>query len=102
MAIGERNQGGCFELLPGVVWQPLDDGVMLLDTAKGQYFELNPSGSRMFELLLRESSVAAVAERLLIEFDTDLAQLRPDLDALIEELEQAALIRPVRPAESRS
>lgn len=91
---------GCFELVPGVVWQTVDDGVMLLDVAKGQYFELNPSGARMFELVLCEPDLDSVESQLLAEFRAGIEQIKPDLQQLLQALLEANLIRPVQSAES--
>ncbi len=91
---------GCFELVPGVVWQSVDDGVMLLDVAKGQYYELNPSGARMFELVLNQPSLDNVERELLAEFRVGSEQIKPDLLELLQTLLEANLIRPVQSAES--
>lgn len=83
---------GTVALLPGVVWQHVDDGVMLLDVAKGQYFELNASGARMFQLLLEHPTMEQVQTVLLSEFEIDAARLRQDLDGLIASLRAAGLV----------
>jgi len=83
---------GVVALLPGMVWQHVDDGVMLLDVAKGQYFELNASGARMFQLLLEHATMEQVQTVLLSEFEIDAARLQLDLTALINSLRAADLI----------
>ena len=100
-AAADSEGGGCYALVAGVVWQPLGDGVMLLDVAKGEYFELNPSGARMFELVLSYPSLALVEQQLLGEFEAPIEQIRPDLQALLKTLQEAELIRPAPPAVSR-
>jgi len=84
---------GVVEQVSGVVWQQVDDGVMLLDVAKGEYFELNASGARMFELLLQAGSIQQVQTQLLTEFEIDEAQLCRDLEQLINALRSAELIK---------
>ena len=86
-----------YEACPGVVWRALDDGLVLLDSARGLYFELNASARQMFEALCagqpRSELLAGLSER----FDVDPTTLAHDFDALCQQLLQQGLIRRIAP-----
>lgn len=74
---------------PDQVSGDLDGKVVLLSIENGEYYNLNEVGSRIWTLLEKPMTVAALIERLLAEFDVErptcekealefLAQLRKD------------------------
>ena len=65
---------------------------MLLDLESEIYFGLNPTGTRMLELLRAGSSLEEVSQQLLDEFDVELERLRADLLALVEKLAAKGLV----------
>lgn len=76
----------------GVVWRPLDEGLVLLDTGRGHYFELNASGRRLFELLCAGQSLPAAIEQLQSDYQIDPERLRSDMHGLCAELLAQGLI----------
>jgi hypothetical protein len=76
----------------GVLIQQLKDESVLLHVAKGQYYGLNETGTRMWNELIAASSIQAAYEKLSSEFDIAQDQLRQDLTALIEDLLEHELL----------
>ena len=76
-----------------VVWQRVEDQVVLLELADGQYFALDDVGSHMWELLQDCDDVSALPGQLEQVYDADEATLRRDLAELIAKLVDADLLR---------
>jgi hypothetical protein len=76
-----------------VLYQQLEGEAVLLNMASQQYFGLNETGARMWELLIELRDVGSVAERLASIYSTDPVTLRADLDALIADLSTAGLLQ---------
>ena len=75
-----------------VVTADLGDGLALLDLRTNQYFSLNDVGAFVWQELQtpkrREEIVDAVTER----YEVSAADCAPDIDALLEEFRDAALV----------
>lgn len=69
-----------------VLWQQVDDEVVVLDAAAGEYRGLNDVGSRMWIALEESPDVAAAYEQLCDLYEVDLDTLRRDLASFIERL----------------
>ncbi len=78
-----------------VVYQVISGETVLLDVARGTYFDLNASATVMVQALLnggdRNAAVAAVLEL----FDADAERVDQDLDRLLRELTDAELIESI-------
>jgi hypothetical protein len=86
---------------PEVIYQTVEDGAVLLDTAAEIYFGLNPVGAAIWELLPPASQsldeLCAALERRYP--DADPEQLRRDVEELLDDLESNGLVsRPVTTA----
>ena len=68
---------------------------VLLDLDRGEYFALNPTGRRVWELATRGETFSAAVEALEREFDASRAALETDAAALLEDLQRAGLIVPI-------
>jgi hypothetical protein len=71
----------------------LADEVIVLNLANGQYFELNPVGARIWELLRNGNSLRQVRDILLSEYEVDEEQCTSDLLDVLAELATADLVR---------
>ena len=87
-----------YQPAPGVVWRVLDDGLVLLDTRRGHYFELNPSGRRMFELIGEGRALEEALSRMQDSYAVDPLQLQTDMQQLCVELLAQGLIIRVEPS----
>ena len=76
-----------------VLINTFDDGEsVLLNLDTENYFGLNDSGSRMWELLTGEQTIDAAFMALQEEYDIDPDTLRSDLAAFIDELVEHQLV----------
>lgn len=64
----------------------------ILDLKSGQYFGLNPIGSRIWELIQEPKSVAEILSSLLSEYDVEAARCESDLLGLLDEMERKGLV----------
>lgn len=71
----------------------VDGELVLLNLDSGEYFGLNRTGTRIWELLGETTDLDEVHRALLGQFAVDPEVLRRDLEELIAELEQAGLVR---------
>jgi hypothetical protein len=69
-----------------VLWQQVDDEVVVLDVAAGEYRGLNDVGSRMWLALDESPDVATALKQMLTVYEVDEATLRRDLAGFIERL----------------
>jgi hypothetical protein len=81
------------EIGDDVIFQILDDEVVLLNIASSQYYGLDPLGAEVWKLLLEHRSTGVVVERLCAKYQVDPDTARSDLGALIQSLNQAGLVR---------
>ena len=65
---------------------------MLLDTRRGRYYTLNPTGAAVWELLAEPRSLAELRAALMERFDVDAETLSGDLGHLLAELRQNGLV----------
>ncbi len=77
---------------PQVVFQELEGEAVLLDLGAERFFELNPVGTRIWQLFAEQPDVASVREQLLEEFDVEADTLNSDLSNLIARLSEAGLV----------
>ena len=77
-----------------VLYQTLQDEVVLLNIKSQKYYGLNDVGARMWELLLEHRNVAKVADILSRTYDGEEAAIRADLNRLIEDLLKGGLLVP--------
>jgi Coenzyme PQQ synthesis protein D (PqqD) len=75
-----------------VVYEKVGGDTVLLHLGTGTYFGLNPIGGRMWELLAETGKPQTVLDRVQEEFDVSTGVLRQDLDRLLNELADNALI----------
>jgi hypothetical protein len=78
---------------PDVVFEVLDDDLVLVHLDTNRIYTLNATGARVWELLGDGESRTNVERALAAEFDVEDEQLLRELDALFEELLNEGLIR---------
>ena len=79
-------------LSPDVLYQELDNEVILLEMKSGSYFGLDPVGARMWSLLAESGDSEIMFGQLLAEYDVDEPTLRGDTERLVAELVEAGLL----------
>lgn len=78
---------------PDVIFRLLDGEAVLLNLKTGNYFGLDPIGTRAWELIVEEHSLERVHSALLEEYAVDPDRLAQDLLALVEEFCEKGLVQ---------
>jgi hypothetical protein len=69
-----------------------DDGVVLLDERAGRYWQLNPTGALVLQLLLDGAAPQQVAQTLADRQPVSTEQAAADVAVLLERLRAAGLV----------
>lgn len=81
-----------YKLSSDILLQEVANEIVILNLADGQYYGLNEIGARVIQLMSRGEDINSINETLLQEFDVEQAVLEKDIQNLIEELRQHALV----------
>lgn len=76
-----------------IVSSDIDNEKVMMSIEKGEYFGLEPIGSRIWELLAEPIKVSAIIEALLPHFDVDRQTCEQDVLAFLEELHAAGILQ---------
>ncbi|MFF0869964.1 lasso peptide biosynthesis PqqD family chaperone [Nonomuraea sp. NPDC003560] len=79
-------------LLPDVASCDTDDGLVLLDTRTGRYFQLNITAAAVLRALLAGTPATEIADQIAATRPVTLQQAQADITALIDHLTQARLL----------
>jgi hypothetical protein len=77
---------------PEVMARQVGDETVILDLASGNYFGLDPVGTRMWQLLSQGKTLADICDILLGEYEVSRENLERDLIRLIQELQARRLV----------
>lgn len=69
-----------------VLVQELGNESIMLNMHDGYYYTLDGIGTRIWQLMAEEKSVAEIIDQMLVEYDVDEDSLRRDLAELLEKL----------------
>lgn len=78
-----------------VLGEVVEGELVLLNADSGEYFGLNRTGTRIWELLGELEDLDRVQTALTQQYPVDAAVLRHDLESLVAELQRAGLLRAV-------
>ena len=78
-----------------VLWQRTGDTMVLLDSNRGRYFELNDTACAAFLSLVECQDVTQAANRLIREFEVSERQAGNDVRALLDDLLANGLVEQV-------
>jgi len=76
-----------------VIYQNLQDEVVILNMTSQQYYGLDAVGAAMWKMLLDESSVAAVVDRMSAEYEVEAEIVQRDLEELVQRLIESGLLK---------
>jgi hypothetical protein len=82
-------------LAPTAFFQRVGTETVILDSAAGQFFELNEMATLMVELLLAGSTRQELLQQITTRYQVDPAVVESDLERLLQELCQRQLLLPV-------
>jgi hypothetical protein len=81
------------EMGDSVIYQNLQDEVVILNMTSQQYYGLDAVGAAMWKMLLDESSVAAVVDRMSAEYEVEAEIVQRDLEELVQRLIESGLLK---------
>ncbi len=81
-----------YKLSNDILLQEVANEIVILNLADGQYYGLNEIGARIVQLMSRGEDITSITQNLLEEFDVEQTILERDIQDLIDELQQHALI----------
>ena len=81
-----------FNISEEVLSQEVNGETVLLDLEGESYFGLNEVGTRIWQLLQSEHSVAGMVDTLSGEYDVSREQLESDVSDLLRKLTEAGLV----------
>lgn len=70
----------------------IDDEVVMMSSEKGMYYNLNPIGSRIWELLDIPQSLESLCAQLMEEYDVDEATCKQETVEFIQSLLERGLV----------
>jgi coenzyme PQQ synthesis protein D (PqqD) len=79
-------------LAPDVVFERVEGSALLINLATNRMFELDPAGTRFWELLSDGNDREAAEAALLDEYDVQPEVLREDITSLVERLVSEGLV----------
>ena len=75
-----------------LIWQELDDEVVVLDLRASSYLRLNDTAATLFRELDRSGTAATLVSTILAAYDVDPATARRGVDDFLEELDRRGLL----------
>ncbi len=75
-----------------VVYEVVEGQAVVLSLEGGQYFALNDSGTRIWQLIEELGDTDAILDQMESEFDADRVTLEGDLKRLLDGLAQRGLV----------
>ena len=69
-----------------IIASDIDDEKVMMSVEKGQYYGLDPVGSRVWELIEEPIKVSAVIDALLLKYDVEREVCERDVLAFLEDL----------------
>jgi hypothetical protein len=76
-----------------IVYRELDGSIVTLSLATGEYVELDPVGTRIWQLIEQDGRQSSVREGLLASFDIDEDTCDQELNAFLATLLDKGLIK---------
>jgi hypothetical protein len=80
------------EISDNVLFQQIDQEMVLLDLESGEYYGLNEVGARIWTLLLEGKSLAQVLDTMVEEFEVTPEHLRGDIQRFLILMRDRGLI----------
>jgi RNase adaptor protein for sRNA GlmZ degradation len=88
-----ENIPRCVEIGDSVIYQTLQDEVVILNMTDQQYYGLDNVGASMWKMLLDQRDIGAAADRLTAVYDVERKTVMNDLSALVRQLLDSGLLK---------
>ena len=76
-----------------IVTSDIDDEKVMMSVEKGQYYNLDPVGSRVWELIDKPIKVSELIDALLLKYDVDRETCERDVLAFLEEIHEDGILQ---------
>lgn len=76
-----------------IVVGDIDDEKVMMSVEKGEYFGLDPVGSRVWDLIEKPVKVTELVDALLLKYDVDRDTCELDVLAFLEELHEGGILQ---------
>jgi hypothetical protein len=76
-----------------IVASDIDDEKVMMSVEMGQYYGLDPVGSRVWELIGKPVKVSALIDALLLNYDVDRETCERDVLEFLEQLHEAGILQ---------
>ncbi len=77
---------------PNLIWRVVDGEAILLDTATGYHFSLDPIGTEVWQGLQGGESLDAIVARIAKTYGAEPDVVRNDVSEFLNELKSAKLL----------
>jgi hypothetical protein len=81
------------EIGDSVIYQDLQNEVVILNMTSQQYYGLDDIGASMWKMLLDRRSLAVVADQLVRDYEVESAVAEKDLESLVRRLLDCGLLK---------
>jgi hypothetical protein len=81
------------KLRDGVSTADTDYGITLLDENSGQYWNLNPTGALVLQMLLAGGTPAQAVQELTEQYEVNADTASRDVEDLVDSLHSAGLVK---------
>ena len=76
-----------------IVASDIDDEKVMMSVEKGQYYSLDPVGSRVWELIEKPVKVTDLIDALLMKYEADRETCERDVLAFLEDLHEDGILQ---------
>lgn len=90
-----ESASGRFEVADSVIYQSVQDEIVLLNLESQQYFGLDSVGADVWRLLLQNGTVDGIVAGMKAVYNAEESVLRSDVGTLLADLTGAGLLREV-------
>jgi len=80
------------QLDPELLYSKIGDEIVLLTIESGKYFKVDAVGSRVWEIIKEPTTIQALLNQLIEEYEVSLEQCQKDIMPFMEELQKDKLI----------
>ncbi|MEI8355126.1 MAG: lasso peptide biosynthesis PqqD family chaperone [Deltaproteobacteria bacterium] len=87
------STGSIVHQIEDIVASDIDDEKVMMSVEKGQYYSLDPIGSRVWELIEGPVKVSDLIDALLTKYDVDRETCEQDVLAFLEELREDGILQ---------
>lgn len=76
-----------------IVASDIDDEKVMMSIEKGQYYSLDPVGSRVWEFIENPIKVSDLIDALLLKYDVDRRTCERDVLAFLDEINEDGILQ---------